>query len=143
MGTEEIKAVIEMVDDEITATITVTEEAENKIFLLNFLDRVAPRIVGGDKYTWECYGEYARYLDLERNVGIVFDENSHRIYEMSISDQGIATHIWRNPIWEDTYIAELKTRRNITHKEAMKSASNTSVDDFIMHVIGLYERPAF
>ena len=121
----------------------VIELPKNKIHLLDFLDRVPARIVGGDQYSWQCYGEYARYLDLERNVGIVFDVLSHRIFEMTVTEGGTPTHIWRNPIWEDTYIQELMRRRNISEWEARKSTSNTSIDDFIIHVISLYARPEF
>ena len=116
---------------------------DDNIFFLDFLDRISPRIVGGDKYTWECYGEYARYLDFERNVGIVFDINSHRIYEMTVSEDGVPSHIWRNPTFEPGYIKELEARRNISAKEASKSKSNTSIDDFVMHVVELYTRPEF
>ena len=34
---------------------------------------VPPKIIGGDKYTWNCYGDNARYLDLEQNVDVVFN----------------------------------------------------------------------
>ena len=44
------------------------------VHLTEFFNIVPPKIVGGDEYNLNCYGEQARYLDLEKNVCIVFDE---------------------------------------------------------------------
>ena len=50
------------------------------LYLLEFLDMIPPRIVGGDKYSWLCYGNNARYLDMEHNIDIIFDEKTQEIY---------------------------------------------------------------
>ena len=42
------------------------------VYLNEFLDMVPPKIVGGDKYSWSCYGDNARYLDMENNVDVIF-----------------------------------------------------------------------
>ena len=85
------------------------------MYLNEFLDVVPPRIIGGDKYSYTCYGDNARFLDMERNVGIVFDEQSHVIYEISIRE-GLdeESTVWRDSSYEPAYLAELKHNRQYT-----------------------------
>ena len=83
---------------------------DKPVKILEFLDMVPPKIVGGDKYVGKCYGDNARYLDLEQNVDLIFDEQTDEIYEASIHDMREASHIWRNPKYESAYIEELKSQ---------------------------------
>ena len=50
--------------------------------LFDLLDNIPLRIVGGDRYHWDCYGRHARYLDFESNVDCVFDEKTALLYEV-------------------------------------------------------------
>ena len=104
------------------------------MYLNEFLDMVPPRIIGGDKYSWTCYGENARYLDLEKNVDLVFDEVSHEIYEMSIRSRDPdgygCNSIWRHSEYEEAYISELKERRDVDEEDiiGMKSNINSELE---------------
>ena len=112
------------------------------LYLLEFLDMIPPKIVGGDKYSWTCYGENARYLDLEQNVDIIFDEKTQQIYEISIYDRAgdIIEFVWRHPDHEDAYLNELKNIRNLDKEEIETKKSNISNEkDIIEKVIKLYE----
>ena len=112
------------------------------LYLLEFLDMVPIRVVGGDKYTWTCYGNDARYLDMERNVEIVFDEETEEIYEISIRDGGDNEHntIWRNPKYEPAYLDEIEERRNLDKDELVSQKANVSTtNDIIDKVRKLYE----
>ena len=75
---------------------------------------VPPKIVGGDKYSWSCYGDNARYLDMENNVDVIFDEKTQEVYEICIrgdSEDGADSDIvWRSPICESDYLLELKEK---------------------------------
>jgi len=97
------------------------------LFLLEFLDMVPIRIVGGDKYTWRCYGDHARYLDMERNVEIVFDEKTEEVYEITIRE-GIDGQniVYRNQQHESAYLAEVKAKRNLDEEELELRKSNIS-----------------
>ena len=113
------------------------------LYLLEFLDMVPIRIVGGDKYTWTCYGNDARYLDMERNVEIVFDEETEEIYEITIrgDDEGDDTNaIWRNPKYESAYIGEMKENRNLDDEQLSTMKANISnINDIIERVKKLYD----
>ena len=112
------------------------------LYLLEFLDMVPIRIVGGDKYTWTCYGDNARYLDMEKNVEIIFDEKTEEVYEISICDGDDNMHntIWRNPQNEPAYLEEVKERRNFDEEElAAKKANILDANDIIERVRKLYE----
>ena len=102
------------------------------VHLTEFFNIVPPKIVGGDKHSLTCYGEQARYLDLEKNVCIVFDETTQEIYEISICDEDAATNsVWRSPKYENAYLDEIKT------KGAYANIFN--VDVIIEEVRNLYE----
>ena len=83
------------------------------LYLLEFLDMVPPKIIGGDKYTWNCYGDNARYLDLEQNVDVVFDEQTQEVYEISIHNDDSGDTTWRSPKHEPAYLEELKHQRDL------------------------------
>ena len=108
------------------------------VHLTEFFNIVPPKIVGGDKHSLTCYGEQARYLDLEKNVCIVFDETTQEIYEISICDEDAATNsVWRSPKYENAYLDELK-RKEPSISVAI-SYANMDVDDVIEEVKKLYE----
>ena len=115
------------------------------LYLLEFLDMVPPKIVGGDKYAWSCYGDNARYLDLEKNIDVIFDEETQEIYEISIrSDDDDAAvdsdAIWRSPRHESAYLMELKENRKLNDAEvASKKANVYQIDDIIERVNNLYD----
>ena len=98
------------------------------MYLNEFLDMVPPKIIGGDKYSWQCYGENARYLDMEKNVDIVFDEKTHEIYEIHIRsndpDGYGCNEIWRHSKFEEAYFDEVKERRDISEDELDDMKSN-------------------
>jgi len=112
------------------------------LYLLEFLDMIPPRIVGGDKYSWTCYGDNARYLDLEQNVDVVFDEQTQEVYEISIhnDDSDTSDTTWRNPQYESAYLEELKLQRDLDEEELKSKQSNViHVDEMIGRVKNLYE----
>ena len=99
------------------------------LHLLELLDIIPPRIVGGDKYTWTCYGDNARYLDMEQNVDVIFDEETQEIYEISIrgdDEEGSAGTVWRSTKYEPGYLDEMKSRRNLDDEEVNAKKSNIS-----------------
>ena len=110
------------------------------LFLSEFLDMVPPRIVGGDKYSYECYGDDARFLDLEQNVDLVFDEKTHEVYEISIRLQDDDTNIiWRSPVHEQNFIEELQLNRQYEEEDLEKRKSNIDIDTIIEQVKRLYD----
>ena len=95
------------------------------LYLLEFLDMVPIRIVGGDKYTWLCYGADARYLDMEQNVEIVFDEKTEEVYEIAIREDCDGQHvIWRSKLHESAYLEEIMERRNLDEEELESKKAN-------------------
>jgi hypothetical protein len=91
--------------------------------LLKFLEHHTCRIVGGDEYAWNCYGEGARYLDFENNVGIVFRD--FQIYEISVNG-GAKSALWRHPDYRQAYNDEMKERRaKHIAREAQRSSKST------------------
>ena len=113
------------------------------MFLYEFLDVIPPRIIGGDKYSYECYGEHARFLDLERNVDVIFDEKSHEIYEISIRtgfESDDTSLVWRSPAHEEEYLEELKYNRRYSDEDLKTERSNIEdVNDIIEEIKKLYE----
>ena len=109
------------------------------LFLAEFLDMVPPRIVGGDKYSYHCYGDDARFLDLERNVDLVFDEKTHEVYEITIRQDDDTHIIWRSPLHESDFITELELNRNYDEDELEKRKSNIDMDTLIEQVKRLYD----
>lgn len=112
------------------------------LFILEFLDLVPIRIVGGDKYTWLCYGNDARYLDMEQNVEIVFDENTEEIYEIAIREGYDIEHntVWRSQEHEPAYLEEVKKRYNFDEEELELRKSNISTwHEIISKVNELYD----
>ena len=109
------------------------------LFLSEFLDMIPPRIVGGDKYSYECYGETARFLDLEQNVDLVFDEKSQEVYEISIRQDDESSLIWRSPEHEPKFIEELKLNRQYEDEDLEKRKSNIDMDALIEQVKKLYD----
>lgn len=104
--------------------------------LYEFLDRVTPRIVGGDEYFWKSYGENARYLDLESNVSLIFDEKTNTLYEVSLYEDGM---LWRHPAYQVAYMDELKSQR-VPSDDTIASRSPTTEDinDIIEKINKLY-----
>ena len=113
------------------------------LYLLEFLDMVPPKIIGGDRYTWACYGDNARYLDMEKNVDVIFDEKTQEIYEITIrgdDESNDSNAIWRSPEHEPSYIGEMKEKRNAGKKQISAAKSNISdINDMIERVKKLYE----
>jgi len=50
----------------------------------DMLSRIPLRAIGGEEYSYECYGKNARYLDLECNATVIFDEETERIFEVTL-----------------------------------------------------------
>jgi hypothetical protein len=109
------------------------------LFLSEFLDMVPPRIVGGDKYSYGCYGDGARFLDLEQNVDLVFDEKTHEVYEISIRQDDDTNLIWRSPTHEQKFIEELQLNRQYEEEDLEKRKSNIDMDTIIEQVKKLYD----
>ena len=109
------------------------------LFLAEFLDMVPPRIVGGDKYSYHCYGDDARFLDLEQNVDLVFDEKTHEVYEISIRQDDDTHIIWRSPLHEPAFIEELKVNRDYNEDELEIRKSNIDMDTLIEQAKRLYD----
>jgi len=95
------------------------------LYLLEFLDMVPIRIVGGDAYTWNCYGDNARYLDMEQNVELVFDEKTEEVYEIAIREDDDGENVvWRSQEYEAAYLEEIRERRNLDEEELESKQSN-------------------
>jgi hypothetical protein len=109
------------------------------IFLSEFFDMVPPRIVGGDKYSYGCYGDDARFLDLEQNVDLVFDEKTHEVYEISVRQDDDISMIWRSPVHEPNFIEELQLNRNYEEEDLNKRKSNIDMNTLIEQVKRTYE----
>ena len=109
------------------------------LFLFELLDIVPPRIVGGDKYSYECYGDDARFLDLEQNVDIVFDEKTHEVYEISVRQDDDISLIWRSPVHEPNFIEELQLNRDYEEEDLDKRKSNIDMDALIEQVKRTYD----
>ena len=108
------------------------------VHLTEFFNIVSPKIVGGDKYSLNCYGEDARYLDLEKNVCIVFDETTQEIYEISIcGEDAITNSVWRSQKYENAYLDEVKRKKPLS--SVAISYANMDVDTIIEEVRNLYE----
>ena len=114
------------------------------VYLNEFLDMVPPKIVGGDKYSWSCYGDNARYLDMENNVDVIFDEKTQEVYEICIrgdSEDGADSDIvWRRPICESDYLLELKEKRKLSDAEVLSKRANIhNINEMIEKVKKLYD----
>jgi hypothetical protein len=111
------------------------------LYLLEFLDMVPIRIVGGDKYTWNCYGDDARYLDMEQNVELVFDEETEEVYEIAIREDGDGQNVvWRSQQHESAYLEEIGERRNLDEDELESKKANISEwQEIINKVNELYD----
>jgi len=111
------------------------------LYLLEFLDMVPTRIVGGDKYTWLCYGDNARYLDMEQNVELVFDEKTEEVYEIAIREDGDGNNsVWRSQQHESAYLEEIRERRNLDEEELESKKSNVLTwNEIINKVNELYD----
>ena len=115
------------------------------LYLLEVLDMVPPKIVGGDKYNWTCYGDNARYLDMENNVDIIFDEKTQEVYEITIrsSDDDNAADsdaVWRSPEHEPAYLNELKENRKLNDDEvSVRKANIYEISDIIERVKNHYD----
>ena len=85
----------------------------------DMLSRIPLRAIGGEEYSYECYGKNARYLDLECNATVIFDEETERIFEVTIWDTGedAPEFIWRDPNHAEFFMAEMRKRRCITDSE--------------------------
>jgi hypothetical protein len=105
---------------------------------------VPAKIVGGDRYDWSCYGDNARYLDMENNVDVVFDEKTQEVYEICIredSEDGVDSDIvWRSPVCESDYLFELKEKRKLSDADVLSKRANVhNVTEIIEKVKNLYE----
>jgi hypothetical protein len=85
----------------------------------DMLSRIPLRAIGGEEYSYDCYGKNARYLDLECNATVIFDEETERIFEVTIWDTGedAPEFIWRDPSHADLFMAEMRKRRGIAEIE--------------------------
>lgn len=92
--------------------------------LAEFLELAGFRIVGGDPYSLNCYGEHARYLDFDAGVSVVFDEKTQEIYEISIVQDylgdGLET-IWRHQDYLEQYKEENMRRLGISEDDYYES----------------------
>jgi hypothetical protein len=111
------------------------------LYLLEFLDMVPTRIVGGDKYAWLCYGDNARYLDMEQNVELVFDEKTEEVYEIAIREDDDGNNsVWRSQQYESAYLEEIRERRNLDEEELESKKSNVLTwNEIINKVNELYD----
>lgn len=82
-------------------------------------ERIPLRAIGGEAYSYECYGKNARYLDLECNATVIFDEETERIFEVTIWDSGedAPEFIWRDPEHAEAFMREMRKRRGFKEGE--------------------------
>jgi|DEB0MinimDraft_6_1074348.scaffolds.fasta_scaffold07108_3 hypothetical protein len=85
----------------------------------DMLSRIPLRAIGGEEYSYECYGKNARYLDLECNATVIFDEETERIFEVTLWDTGedAPEFIWRDDLYFDAFMDEMRKRRGIKESE--------------------------
>ena len=85
----------------------------------------------------------ARYLDMEQNVDVVFDEETQEIYEISIRDndeEGSTGTVWRSSKYEPVYLDEMKIKRDLDEEQVNAKKSNISnINDMVERVKKLYE----
>lgn len=99
------------------------------MYLSEFFESIPPRIVGGDQYHGTCFGPNARYLDLEGNISVIFDEVTLAIYEITLVDDIDGNLIWRDPAFEKQYIEEVVTNRGLSMKEAKDYGYSSNVEN--------------
>lgn len=94
------------------------------------------RIVGGDKYSHQCYGPYARFLDLEDNVCVVFDVEDGTLYEISLIDPetGDEEYIWRHEDYIKAFEDELKADRAYSNDMIEDRRNNTELYTIICRI---------
>jgi hypothetical protein len=78
-------------------------------------EKLEHRITGGSEYTWQCYGDNARYLDYESEyatASCIFDTLTQEIYEVSIDIKGSdqRPYRWLNPSSKDIMFEEAAYR---------------------------------
>jgi hypothetical protein len=85
----------------------------------DMFSRIPLRAIGGEKYSYDCYGDNSRYLDLECNATVIFDEETERIYEVIVWNDGeeAPEFIWRDDNYSDAFMAEMRKRRGIGDTE--------------------------
>ena len=85
----------------------------------DMFSRIPLRAIGGEKYSYDCYGDNSRYLDLECNVTVIFDEETERIYEVIVWNEGEESpeFIWRDDKYSDAFMVEMRKRRGIGDTE--------------------------
>lgn len=82
----------------------------------DFVQAVGFKLDGGHEYLWRCYGDYAFGLgwtkeDLSASAGIVYDEKTKAVYEMSVwDDNGKAVLRWIRPGFRARHDRESRER---------------------------------
>ena len=117
----------------------MTQSNDSHFTIYDLFRRIPPKIIGGDEYYFDAFGDKARYLDLECNVDIIFDEESGRVYQLAIRDEDEANDIWIDPEYEDAYIEELIEKRGKSGELLKERVSTTNdTEDIIEKILKLY-----
>lgn len=111
----------------------------------DMLECIPLRAIGGEAYSYECYGDDARYLDLDCSVSLIFDECTKCIYEVSIWDSGADEPelIWRDEEFSEVFFEEFRRRRGIpdgTETDELMKIRLTTTEDFDCVVETIRER---
>jgi hypothetical protein len=85
------------------------------ITIRDFLQAVEHRITGGSEYQWQCFGDYARYLDSvvpgQHSASIVFDTQTQLVYQADVCDYGgHRAYRWVHPDFESAHQQEAADR---------------------------------
>ena len=81
----------------------------------DFMSHIGYDVEEGNKFLWNCYGNFAYTFDWEGGVkgsaSIVFDLRDQRVYEVQLfDDKHERQYRMVNPIYNDAYRAECKER---------------------------------
>ena len=90
----------------------------------DIMTRLDWKMYDGASYLWSCYGPNCRFIDSKPNdldhdtwhVSIIFDTKTLNVMEISgygtvWNKTDLNLWIWRDPDYQEAYLAECKTRK--------------------------------
>lgn len=89
------------------------------ITVQDFLQAIDYRITGGSEYQWQCFGDYARYIDCDVDIeragaSVIFDSRDQTVYQVTAYDYTAnRAYRWTHPNWAPKHQLEV-TERGVT-----------------------------
>ena len=102
--------------------------------LMEIMQAFDARVIGGSEYQWQCYGNYARYMDFVDRDGLecasaVHDTVTFRVYELNLyipgQDQAFR---WIDPEYKQQHMDEC-VARGVSINTAWDNVKYTEVDE--------------